>query len=216
MKVILIDDHALVRAGIRMLINHVAGFEVVGEASNKVDSLELVREWQPDVVVSDIGLGADSGLDLLQPILKLSPCTRIIILSVHASEVLVAESLRLGAAAYLPKEAAPHELEMALRAVTRNECYLSPCVSRKMIDFFLRIEPPVVANSALSVLTARQCQILTMIANRKSTKEIAYELVLSEKTIAAHRAQIMERTGIRDIAGLVLFAVRHGLVVNPR
>jgi DNA-binding NarL/FixJ family response regulator len=131
----------------------------------------------------------------------------------HASEELVAEALRLGASAYLLKESAPNELEIALRAVTRDDNYLSPSVSKKMIDRFVR--PASVADKQLDILTPRQQQILTMIASRKSTKEIAYELDLSEKTIAAHRAQIMERTGVRDLVGLVLWAVKHGLVKKP-
>ena len=134
----------------------------------------------------------------------------IVILSMHSSEELVAEALQLGAAAYLLKEAAPAELEIALRAVARGETYLSPPVSTKMIERFVR--QPVAMQSALQTLTARQLQILTMIADRKGTKEIAYELDLSEKTVAAHRAQLMARVGVRDIVGLILFAVRHGLV----
>lgn len=210
MKVILVDDHALVRAGISTLINRIDGFEVVGEASNNAEALELLRQHQPDVLVADITIGEQSGLDLLVPGAHASPGSRVVILSMHASEELVAEALQLGASAYLLKESAPGELEIALRAVVRGDNYLSPAVSRKMIDRFVR--PKGVADNPLSFLTPRQQQILTMIANRKSTKEIAYELDLSEKTIAAHRAQIMERTGVRDLVGLVLFAVKHGLV----
>jgi DNA-binding NarL/FixJ family response regulator len=224
MNVVLVDDHALVRAGICNLINQIDGFTVVGEASNALDLMELVRAMRPHVVVADITLGAESGLDLLPQIQEASPKTRVIILSMHASEELVAEALRLGAAAYLLKESAPSELEIALRAVVRDESYLSPSVSKKMIDRFMRSPAaapgpaspePVVADKALDILTARQQQILAMFANRMSTKEIAYELDLSEKTIAAHRAQIMERTGVRDLVGLVLFAVKHGLVKKP-
>ena len=210
MNVILVDDHALVRAGICNLVNQVADFTVVGEASNNLEAIELVRQLRPHVVIADITLGDESGLDLVPRIQGESPKTRVIILSMHASEELVAEALRLGASAYLLKESAPNELEIALRAVVRNENYLSPSVSKKMIDRFVR--PATVADKQLDILTARQQQILTMIASRKSTKEIAYELDLSEKTIAAHRAQIMERVGVRDLVGLVLWAVKHGLV----
>lgn len=210
MNVILVDDHALVRAGICNLVNQVADFTVVGEASNNLEAIELVRQLRPHVVIADITLGDESGLDLVPRIQGESPKTRVIILSMHASEELVAEALRLGASAYLLKESAPNELEIALRAVVRNENYLSPSVSKKMIDRFVR--PATVADKQLDILTARQQQILTMIASRKSTKEIAYELDLSEKTIAAHRAQIMERVGVRDMVGLVLLAVKHGLV----
>lgn len=213
MNVVLVDDHALVRAGISNLINQIDGFIVVGEASTRRDAMELVRQLRPHIVVADITLGEESGLDLLEPIRLASPKTGVIVLSMHASEELVAEALRRGAASYLLKESAPSELEIALQAVGRGDSYLSPSVSKKMIERFVR--PPPVAPKALDMLTARQQQILTMIASRKSTKEIAYELDLSEKTIAAHRAQIMERTGVRDLVGLVLFAVKHGLVKKP-
>ena len=213
MNVVLVDDHALVRAGISNLINQIDGFIVVGEASTRRDAMELVRQLRPHIVVADITLGEESGLDLLEPIRLASPKTGVIVLSMHASEELVAEALRRGAASYLLKESAPSELEIALQAVGRGDSYLSPSVSKKMIERFVR--PPTVAPKALDMLTARQQQILTMIASRKSTKEIAYELDLSEKTIAAHRAQIMERTGVRDLVGLVLFAVKHGLVKKP-
>lgn len=213
MNVVLVDDHALVRAGISNLINQIDGFVVVGEASSRLDAMIMVRQLQPHIVVADITLGEESGLDLLEPIRAASPQTRVVILSMHASEELVAEALRMGASSYLLKESAPSELEIALHAVARGDSYLSPSVSKKMIDRFVR--PPTVAHKALDMLTPRQQQILTMIASRKSTKEIAYELDLSEKTIAAHRAQIMERTGVRDLVGLVLFAVKHGLVKKP-
>lgn len=213
MNVVLVDDHALVRAGICNLINQIDDFTVVGEASNLLDAMELVRQLRPHVVVADITLGEESGLDLLPRIRAESPRTRVVILSMHASEELVAEALRLGAAAYLLKESAPGELEIAMRAAARDENYLSPTASKKMVERFVR--PQAVADSTLDVLTARQQQILTMIASRKSTKEIAYDLDLSEKTIAAHRAQIMERTGVRDLVGLVLWAVKHGLVKKP-
>jgi DNA-binding NarL/FixJ family response regulator len=213
MNVVLVDDHALVRAGICTLINRIGGFTVVGEASNLLDAMELVRQLRPHVVVADITLGEESGLDLLPRIQAESPNTRVVIISMHASEELVAEALRRGASAYLLKESAPGELEIALHAAARDENYLSPSASKKMVDRFVR--PQAVADTPLDILTARQQQILTMIASRKSTKEIAYELDLSEKTIAAHRAQIMERTGVRDLVGLVLWAVKHGLVKKP-
>jgi DNA-binding NarL/FixJ family response regulator len=213
MNIVLVDDHALVRAGIGNLINQLPDFVVVGEASNVLDAMELVRQLRPHVVVTDITLGEENGLDLVPRILAESSRTRVVILTMHASEELVAEALRLGASAYLLKESAPSELEIALRAVMRNEKYLSPSVSKKVIDGFLR--PAPVADKPLDILTPRQQQILTMIASRKSTKEIAYELDLSEKTVAAHRAQIMERTGVRDLVGLVLWAVKHDLVKKP-
>jgi DNA-binding NarL/FixJ family response regulator len=210
MQVLLVDDHALVRAGIRSLIEQVDHFKVVGEAAGAAEGLALFDQLRPDLVVTDLTMGDESGLDLLRDVRARRADVPVVILSMHASEELVAEALRLGASAYLLKEAAPSELEIALQAVARNETYLSPAVSTKVIAQFLR--PPPAQDSARVPLTPRQLQILTMIADRKSTKEIAYELDLSEKTIAAHRAQIMERTGVRDLVGLVFYAVKHGLV----
>jgi DNA-binding NarL/FixJ family response regulator len=211
MNILLVDDHALVRAGIRTLINQIDSFKVVGEADGVERGLALLRELEPDIVVTDISLGSESGLDLLAAIKRDRPATRVVVLSMHSADEVVSDALRLGADAYLLKDSAPGELEIALHAVERHESYLSPVVSRRMIDRYVRPQP-VVAEKPLDMLTARQQQILTMIAERKSTKEIAYELDLSEKTIAAHRAQIMERTGVRDLVGLVLFAMQHGLV----
>jgi DNA-binding NarL/FixJ family response regulator len=208
--ILLVDDHALVRAGIRSLIDQLSDFVVIAEASDPVEALAWVAQRVPDFVVTDITMGSHSGLDLVRRLRGQHPQMAIVILSMHASEELVTEALRLGASAYLLKEAAPAELEIALQAIRRNETYLSPAVSTKMIERFVRA--PVVAVNPLDALTTRQLQILTMIAGRKGTKEIAFELDLSEKTVAAHRAQIMERLGVRDVVGLVLLAVRHGLV----
>ena len=208
--VMLVDDHALVRAGIRSLIDRLSGFIVMAEASDPDEALDQLAHAVPDIVLTDITMGAHSGLDLVRVLRQRFPAVGIIVLSMHASEDLATDALRLGASAYLLKDAAPAELDIALRAVTRNETYLSPAVSTKMIERFVR--QPAPAHSPLQSLTVRQLQILTMIASRKGTKEIAYELDLSEKTVAAHRAQIMERVGVRDIVGLVLLAVKHGLV----
>ena len=208
--ILLVDDHVLVRAGLRSLINQLKDFVVIAEASDPVEALARVAQRMPDIVITDISMGTHSGLDLVRQLREQHPQLAIVILSMLASEELVTEALRLGASAYLLKEAAPAELDIALQAIRRKETYLSPAVSTKMIERFIR--PPVVAQNPLQSLTARQLQILTMIAGSKGTKEIAFELDLSEKTVAAHRAQIMERLGVRDVAGLVLLAVRHGLV----
>jgi DNA-binding NarL/FixJ family response regulator len=208
--ILLVDDHVLVRAGIRSLIDQLIGFIVISEASDPDEALAWVAQRVPDIVITDLTMGSYNGLELVRQLRQQYPQMAIVILSMHASEELVTEALRLGASAYLLKEAAPAELEIALQAIQRHETYLSPAVSTKMIDRFVRT--PVAAPNPLQSLTARQLQILTMIAGRKGTKEIAFELDLSEKTVAAHRAQIMERLGVRDLVGLVLLAVRHGLV----
>lgn len=208
--IILVDDHVLVRAGIRSLIDQLHDFAVIDEASDPDAAMLAVAQCVPDIVLTDITMGTCNGLDLVRVLKARYPQLAVMILSMHASEEMVTEALRLGASAYLLKESAPAELEIALDAITRSETYLSPAVSTKMIERFLRA--PALEHKQFESLTARQLQILTMIASRKSTKEIAFELDLSEKTVAAHRAQLMERLGVRDVVSLVLLAVKHGLV----
>ncbi|MBS1169370.1 MAG: DNA-binding response regulator [Burkholderiaceae bacterium] len=209
-RILLVDDHALVRAGIRNLIDQLDGFSVAAEASGIDEAMEKLKGGQPDIVITDIDMGGDSGLDLAGRVRRQYPNVKVMILSMHSSEALVSEALQIGASAYLLKEAAPAELQIALVAVTRGENFMSPGVSTKVINRFVRTPPT--QPDPLKSLTSRQIQILTLLASGRGTKEIAYELDLSDKTVAAHRAQIMERIGIRDLVGLVLFAVKHGLV----
>lgn len=207
--ILLVDDHALVRAGLKSIINQLGSFDVIAEASDVSDALRILETQQPDILVTDITMGAENGLDLARTVRQRFPEIRIMMLSMHASEDLVNEALRLGARGYLLKEAAPAELEVALQAVARNDIYLSPALSTRIIQKYVQAPP---LPTGLSILTNRQLQILTLIARRKGTKEIAFELDLSEKTIAAHRAQIMDRLGVRDVVGLALIALKHGLV----
>lgn len=207
--ILLVDDHVLVRAGIRSLIDRLDAFCVVAEASDPGAAMRVLALSVPDIVLTDIAMGPYSGLDLVRDLKRQFPQVATIILSMHASEEMVTEALRQGASAYLLKESAPVELEIALNAVSRHETYLSPAVSTKMIERFVRA--PAAEAGQIPALTARQAQILKMIVMRKGTKEIAFELDLSEKTVAAHRSQLMERLGVRDVVSLVLLAVKHGL-----
>jgi DNA-binding NarL/FixJ family response regulator len=211
-KVLLVDDLALVRAGIRCLVERIDGFSMVKEASGIRTALHALSSFAADIVITDISLGSESGLDLIPEIKLAYPDAAVMILSTHACDDMVAEALRRGAAGYLLKQAAPAELEIALRAVTRKEIYFSPAVSTRLVNRFL--QTPTL-DPGVALLTPRQLEILKLIASRKSTKEIAYQLDLSEKTIAAHRSQIMERLKVRDVVGLALFAVKHGLVDKP-
>lgn len=211
-SIVLVDDHALVRAGIRSLIGHIDGFDVIGEAGSP-EALTLIRALKPQLAMIDIVGGRESELSMIERIAECAPRTRTIVFTAHSSTTLVTESLRCGAAGYLLKQGEPGELEFALRAVRADQTYLSPLLSTMIVQRFIR--PAVVADgSPLDCLTPRQRQILAMIASRKSTKAIAFELQLSHKTIAAHRAQTMERTGVRDIVGLVLLAIERGLVAG--
>lgn len=208
-RVVLVDDHALVRAGMRSLLGSMERVEVVGEAASGEEALALARGAQPDVVLMDIAMKGMSGLDAASRMREANPGVRVIILSMHAGEEYVLQALRAGAVGYLLKDAATGELELALRSVMRGESWFSPAVSRQVVEGYVQ---RVGGDPVADVLTARQREVLRLVAGGKSTKEIAYDLNLSVKTVETHRAQIMERLGIRDVAGLVRYALRTGLV----
>jgi len=208
-RVLLADDHSLVRAGIRSLLVAMAEVDVVGEASSGEEALELAARKRPDVVLMDIAMKGMTGLEAAANLRERMPEVRVVILSMHSGEEYVLQALRAGAAGYLLKDAATGELELALRSVMRGESWLSPAVSRQVVEGYVQ---RTAGEAAAEVLTARQREVLRMVAGGKSTKEIAFVLNLSVKTVETHRAQIMERLGIRDVAGLVRYALRTGLV----
>jgi DNA-binding NarL/FixJ family response regulator len=208
-RVVLADDHALVRAGMRSLLNGMSQVQVVGEAASGEEALELAASERPDVVLMDIAMKGMSGLEAAARMRERHAAVRVVILSMHAGEEYVLQALRAGAVGYLLKDAATGELELALRSVMRGESWFSPAVSRQVVEGYVQ---RVGGEAAAEVLTARQREVLRLVAGGKSTKEIAYDLTLSVKTVETHRAQIMERLGIRDVAGLVRYALRTGLV----
>jgi len=207
-RVMLADDHTLVRAGIRALLESIPEVEVVAEADDGREALDLINKHRPDVALLDIGMPGLNGLELAKRVATESPKTRIIILSMHADANYVNQALRAGVRGYLLKGAAVAELPLALRAVTGGETYLTPKVSRFVVDGFLSGEEA----GPLEGLTRRQCEILQLIAEGHSTKEIAGVLELGVKTVETHRSRLMDRLDIHDVAGLVRFAIRAGLV----
>jgi DNA-binding NarL/FixJ family response regulator len=209
-RILLADDHALVRAGIRTLVEKIPNVEVVGEASTGRQALEMVKTRLPNLVFMDIAMAELGGLEALPRITKDFPGVRVIILSAHANEEYVIRALRSGAAGYMLKDAATAELELAITSVSEDKTYLSPSISRPVIDSYLeRVGGPL---SPLEQLTPRQREILQLIAEGKNTKDIASDLEISVKTIESHRLQLMERLNIHDIPGLVRYAIRSGLV----
>lgn len=212
-RVLLADDHRLVRAGIRSILEGVAGLEVVGEATDGPEALRLAREHIPDVVLLDIALPGMSGLEAAAHLIQERPELRVVILSMHASEEYVAQALRTGACGYLVKDSTVAELEIAIAAVMRGETYLSPAVSKQVVSAYVRgvrdSDPP-------DVLTSRQREVLRLIAEGRSTRDIAQDLGVSVKTVETHRAHLMQRLDIRDVAGLVRYAIRTGLVKSDR
>jgi DNA-binding NarL/FixJ family response regulator len=213
-RVLLVDDHGLVRAGIRALIEKIPNVQVVGEASTGRAALELVKSKLPNLVLMDIGMAELGGLEALPRITKDFPGVKVIILSAHANEEYVIRALRSGAAGYMLKDAATAELELAIGSVTEDKTYLSPSISRTVInDYLQRVCGPI---SPLEQLTPRQREILQLVAEGKSTKEIAYDLAIGIKTVESHRLQLMDRLNIHDVPGLVRYAVRSGLVSAER
>ena len=214
-RVVLADDHALVRAGFRSLLQGFDGIEVVGEAEDGHATLKLLKEKQADILLLDVSMKGLNGLEVLGRVPKVNPRIRVIMLSMHANEEYVLQALKGGAGGYLLKDAGPGELELAVRSVARGETYLSPAVSKHIVDDYLRrgrANRPVPQDKPFEELTARQREILQLIAEGHSTKEIASKLELSAKTVDTHRTELMSRLGIHDIAGLVRYAIRVGLV----
>jgi len=209
MRVLLADDHALVRAGIRALLVGLPDVESVVEAGDGQEALAVLRETKPDLALIDIAMPGLNGLELAARVAREAPGTRLVILSMHGTPAHVAQALRAGVSGYLLKDAATGELELALRSVMRGESWLSPAVSRQVVEGYVQRTG---GDATPEVLTARQREVLRMVAGGKSTKEIAFLLNLSVKTVETHRAQIMDRLGIRDVAGLVRYALRTGLV----
>lgn len=213
-RVVLADDHALVRAGIRALLEKLPGIEVVGEADNGRQALELIKKSAPNLILLDISMAELGGLEALPRIVKEFPAVKVLILSGHANEEYVLRALRCGAAGYMLKEAAAEELELAIKAVTQDKTYLSPSVSRTVVESYL--QRAAGEQGPIEQLTARQREVLQMIAEGKNTKEIAGILDISVKTVETHRLQLMARLDIHDVPGLVRFAIRSGLVSPER
>jgi DNA-binding NarL/FixJ family response regulator len=209
-RILLADDHKLVRAGIRSLLERLPGVQVIGEASDGREALRLAAQHQPQVALMDIAMPRLGGLEATRQLKKLSPNTRVIILSIHSDEEHVWQALRLGAAGYLLKGAFIEELELAIRSVANGETYLSPPVSKPVIMEYVR--RTVADVNAGEALTPRQMEILQLIAEGRTTKQIAFDLNIGVKTVETHRVALMKRIGVRDIAGLVRFAVKIGLV----
>jgi DNA-binding NarL/FixJ family response regulator len=209
-RVLLVDDHVLVRAGIRSLLEKMPSVEVAGEASNGREALEIVSRGGQDVVLMDIAMKDMNGLETTHRITKEFPDVKVLILSMLAKEDFVAQALRSGAKGYLLKDAATDELEKAIQTVMDGGIYLSASVSKMMGDRNLSSENT--GRSPLDELTPRQREILQLIAEGKSTKETAFILKVSAKTVETHRSLLMDRLGIHDVPGLVRYAIRIGLV----
>lgn len=208
-RTLIADDHALVRAGIRALVEKIKGVTVVAEAGKGNEAVQLINELKPDLILLDITMPDGTGFDVLQHVSKNWPETRVIVLTVHEAGEYAIRALREGAAGFLPKSAASTELENAIQTVMRGEVYISPETSRKTL---LEYGKGVTKRDLLATLSPRQREVLRLIAEGRTTKQIAQVLEISVKTVETHRAQLMERLDIHDVAGLVRYAIIVGLI----
>ncbi|HYD77422.1 response regulator transcription factor [Ramlibacter sp.] len=203
-RVVLADDHDLVRSGIKALLSMVEGVEVVAEARDGRELVALVESIEPDVVMTDISMPGMDGIAAIAEIHARYPGVRLLVLSMYDTVDFVKRAVASGACGYLMKDAPPFELEQSIRSVMATGTYFSPVIAQRLLQ---PSEP-----SASDELTERQLEILKLIAQGKASKEIAFELGLSSKTVDVHRARIMERLRLNDIASLTRYAVRKGLV----
>ncbi|MEM7336577.1 MAG: response regulator transcription factor [Chloroflexota bacterium] len=208
-SILLAEDHVLVRAGIRALLQSLSYTEVVAEAGDGQEAVDLIAKLQPNIVLMDISMPKLNGLEVTRRMVKQFPDVRIIMLSMHMNEEYVLQALNAGAAGYLLKDSSIAELELAIRSVSEGETYLSPPVSRHIADYVRRVGSQT---SMLERLTPRQREILQLIAEGQTVKEIAGRLNISAKTVETHRARLMKRLDIYDVPGLVHYAIRMGLV----
>jgi DNA-binding NarL/FixJ family response regulator len=206
-RILLADDHAVVRQGFKMILGAQTDMEIVGEAGNGRDATQLAEELRPDVIVMDVAMPELNGIEATRRLAASVPHTRVIALSMHKDSVYVREMLRAGARGYLLKDAPAGDLVSAVRAVASGESYLSPAVSNAVLDDYRRH-----VTNPIDLLTSREREVLQMLAEGKTNKEIAVILNLSVYTVDAHRGRIMEKLNLHSINELVRFAVRNGLI----
>lgn len=211
-KILLVDDHRIVRDGLRVCLEGVPEFEVIGEATDGWEAVERARELQPEIIIMDVGLPGLNGIDTTREILAHAhPAAKIICLSMHSDREFILEALRAGAVGYLLKASAFQELVQCLQSVVDGRTYLSPAVAQIVVDACVRSPVSSSTDSPIS-FTPRERQVLQMLAEGQSAKEIGKTLNISHKTVHTFRSQIMSKIGVDNLAELTKYAIRHGVV----
>jgi two-component system response regulator NreC len=211
-RILLADDHAVLRSGLRFLLTSQNEFEVVGEASNGIETLTLAEQLQPDLILLDLSMPTLGGLDALPTLRKLVPLARILILTMHDDPQYLRQALKQGASGYVLKKAADAELLSAMRAVLHGEVYVHPSMTRVLLEDMLPQSQSTSDESVWEALSEREQEVLKMVALGHTSAEIAEQLNLSAKTVETYRARGMEKLGLRTRAALVKFALQEGLI----
>ena len=215
LRILVADDHEIVRHGIRALVTAHAGWEVCGEATNGREAVEKTAEMRPDIVILDIGMPTLNGLNATRQIMQANPGTKVLILTMHESDQVVREVLAAGARGYLLKSDAGRDLSTAIEALQRNKTFFTSRVANMVLETFRRGEPRP-EGTLKDTLTAREREVVQLLAEGKSTKEVAAVLGLSVKTAETHRSNIMRKLDIHSVSELVLYAVRNNIVQVPQ
>lgn len=211
-KLLLVDDHAVVRSGLRMLLESETNVEIVGEAGNASDAISMLSQLEPDVILMDIGLPDMSGIDATREIKRLYPDIYILALTIHEDEEYFFKMLEAGANGYIPKRAAPEELITAIKAAAEGEVYLFPSMAKLLVRAYLSEEVPGKKPDDLDGLTPREQEVLTLLADGMPTAKIAETLHISPKTVARHRENIMRKLNLHSRTELVRYAIRKGII----
>ena len=212
LRILLADDHIVMRKGLRALLERQPNLEVVGESENGREAIELVTSLKPDVVVMDVGMPVLNGIEATKTIVTQHPTVAVVILSMYVDESYIMRALKAGARAYLLKDSAPADLIGAIQAVSQNKSFFSPKVSRILAEDYVRVLRQKGAVDSYDLLTSREREILQLIAEGKANKEVAAALNISPYTVETHRSHILEKLNLHNPAELILYAVRKGLI----
>jgi DNA-binding NarL/FixJ family response regulator len=212
LRILLADDHTVMRSGLRALLERQQNFEVVGEADNGREAVSLCASLLPDIVIMDVGMPLLNGVEATKALLKQSPSTGVVMLSMHSDEVYVMRSLQAGARAYLLKDSAAPDLISAIDAVSHGKSFFSPAIRSLLAEDFVQVLRQKGAVDSYELLTAREREILQLLAEGKSNKEVAADLNISLYTVETHRSNILEKLGLHTPAELILYAVRKGII----
>jgi DNA-binding NarL/FixJ family response regulator len=211
-RILIADDHAIVRTGLKLLLDRIPGMEVVGEASDGREAVRLAREFKPDIAIMDIGMPLFNGLDAAAQILRESEKTGIIILSMHADESYILRALNAGAKGYLLKDHADEDLEQAIQSVAAGKPYFSPSIAQTLLEDYIGLMRQHHVQDSYDLLTEREREVLQLLAEGKSNKEVATVLHISPYTVETHRTNLMQKLKLHNTAEIVLYAVRKAII----